>query len=164
MRTGPIVLDAWQLLQRQQAAQLAVRQGSRDAPGPGLKRRPDVDTHHRTVLVRPATGPVEVPGHTDHGQVPTVVGPAGRPVGVHRAQSTLHGHRQRPVEDAAGKVDARRHLPARRPRHAGPAPRFQRCEYMFNITIITIPHLFKVINQQIKRSQNTTARKSITNY
>lgn len=141
MRTGPVLLDAWQLLQRQQAAQLAVRQGSRDAPGPGLKRRPDVDTHHRTVLVRSAAGPVEVPGHTNHGQVPTAVGPVGRPVGVHRAQSTLYSNRQRPMEDAAGQVDARRHLSTRGPRHVGPAARLQRCEYIFSITMI-IPHTF----------------------
>jgi len=111
VRTGPVVLDAWQLLQRQQAAQLAVRQGARNAPGPRLKRRPDVDAHHRTVLVRPAAGPVEIPGHADHGQVPATVGPAGRSLGVHRAKPTLHGHRQRPMEDAARQVDACRHMP-----------------------------------------------------
>lgn len=137
MRTGPIISDARQLLQRQQAAQLAFRQGARDAPGPGLERRADVDAHHRTVPVRPAAGPVEVPGHSDHGQVPTAVGPTGCPVGVHRAQPALHGHRQGPVEDAAGQVDARRHMPARGPRYAGTAARLQRCEYLCsNITIV----------------------------
>lgn len=101
MRTGPIVSDARQLLQRQQAAQLAFRQSARDAPGPRLERRPDVDAHHRTVPVRPSAGPVEVSGHSDHGQVSATVGPTGRFVGVHRTQSALHGHRQGPVEDAA---------------------------------------------------------------
>jgi len=85
VRTGPILPDARQLLQRQQAAQLSIRQGSRDAPGPGLERRTDADSHHRTVPVRPAAGLVEVPGHTDHGQVSAAVGPVGCLVGVHSA-------------------------------------------------------------------------------
>lgn len=87
--------------------------------------------------MRPAVGPVEVPGNADHGQMPAAVGSAGRPVGVHRAQPALHGHRQGPVEDAAGQVDARRHMPARGPRYAGTAARLQRREYLYsNIAVV----------------------------
>jgi hypothetical protein len=46
MRAGPVVPDARQLLQREQAAQLAVRQGARDAARPGLERRSHADAHH----------------------------------------------------------------------------------------------------------------------
>lgn len=124
VRAGAVVPDARQLLQREQAAQLAVRQGARDAARPGLERRAHADAHHRAVPVRPPAGAVEVPGHADHGQVPAAVGPAGRAVGVHRAQPALHGAGQGPVEDVAGEVDARGHMSARRPGHVGPAARF----------------------------------------
>lgn len=81
--------------------------------------------------MRPPAGPVEVPGYAHYGQVPAAVGPAGRPVGVHRAQPTLHVPGQGPVEDAAGEVDTRGHLSAGGPRHAGSAAGFQRRKYIF---------------------------------
>lgn len=134
VRTGPVVPHTRQLLQREQAAQLAVRQGARDAPGPGLERGPHAHPDHRAVPVRPPADPVEVPGHAHHGQVPAAVGPARRPVGVHRAQPTLHVPGQEPVEDAAGEVDARGHLSARGPRHARPASGLQRSECSVKMT------------------------------
>lgn len=101
VRASPIVPVARQLLQREQAAQLAVRQGSRDAARSGLERCTHADAHHRAVPVRPQAASVEVSGYADHGQVPATVGPAGRAVGVHRAQPALHGAGQGPVEDVA---------------------------------------------------------------
>lgn len=156
VRTGPLVPDAWQLLQRQQAAQFAVRQSARDAPCSGLERRSHADPYHRTVPLRPPTGPVEVPGHADHGQVPATMGPTGRPVGVHRAQSALHVPGQGTVEDVAREMDARRHLSARRPRHVGTATRLQRRESPTNhvdFIIISLPYLSDLL-AELKRASD----------
>lgn len=74
LRTGEILPLSRHLLQREQTAQLALFQSTRNAQSARLERSKNAYPHHRTVPLRSQVADVEEPGNPNDGQVSAIVG------------------------------------------------------------------------------------------